>query len=384
MKNRSGLLGYTLVELSIVLVVIGLIGFLSIKFLSNIGNQALNQKFKNDLDGANLAILGFIYANNRLPCPDISGNGNEECGTGTTNKVGFLPIKTLGVESSLQKKRGGLIRYGVYRNQVATLSSDLDLASKKNRYEPVLPNSETSNQENGLDLCLALKTGSLAASNAAQINIGASSTNVAYVLSDSGAADANNDGVLFDGTNGSGLKFEKPSKSKTNIYDDNVIAVGFNELSGRLNCARVLAETNGAARASYAAYDMWLLATLYKEFRDFHVDYLDSMLRIARTQRDLALAAVAIGAVSAIIAAANLALDTTGASAVGLALSILAVADAAYSLVQALEGVTGAQEAYNKGVEQRTQATASLTQALQFKNTKLALVKSLDMRGLLR
>jgi len=160
--------------------------------------------------------------------------------------------------------------------------------------------------------------------------------------------------------------------------------MGFNELSGRLNCARVLAETNGAARASYAAYDMWLLATLYKEFRDFHVDYLDSMLRIARTQRDLALAAVAIGAVSAIIAAANLALDTTGASAVGLALSILAVADAAYSLVQALEGVTGAQEAYNKGVEQRTQATASLTQALQFKNTKLALVKSLDMRGLLR
>ena len=51
--------GFSLVELSIVLVILGLIGFFSIKFISQIGTQTLNEKFKSDLERADAAIIGF-------------------------------------------------------------------------------------------------------------------------------------------------------------------------------------------------------------------------------------------------------------------------------------------------------------------------------------
>jgi prepilin-type N-terminal cleavage/methylation domain-containing protein len=376
--------GYSLVEISIVLVVVGILGFFSLKFLSEISNQALNQQFKNDLERADNAIHGFILTNGRLPCPDTDNDGDEDCAI--ANKTGSLPLETLGIESSIQKSRGGAIRYGVYRKENALAKSDTDLSAPiiKNRYEPLLPNLETSNQLNGLDLCFALKTASLAGSDANQVNIGVLGINVAYVIADSGTIDANNDGNLFDSTNASGLKFEKPTASHLNNYDDNVLAVSFNELSGKLNCPKLLSETNGAARASYAAYDMWLIAEQYKFFRDFNVAYLQSLVKVAKASRDLALAGVALAALSAVVAAADVALDFTGASAIGLALSVLATADAAYALVQALQGVADAEQAVVDAQVQQTEAIASLTKAVTFKNNKLAIVKSLDQRGLIR
>ncbi len=380
--NRKHFNGFSLVEMSIVLIVIGILGFFSIKFLSQIGTQTLNQQFKNDLERADSAIIGFVFANNRLPCPDISGNGQEECAV--NNRQGSLPIVTLGIESTIQKTTGRAIRYGVYRSANALLANDIDLSQSKDRYEPLLPNSETSAQTNGLDFCLALKTASTSAGNTTQVNIGSSSINMAYVVADSGTIDADNNGNLFDGTNANGVKFERPNEPHDNNYDDNVLAISFNELSGKLNCPKVLSQTNGAARSSYAAYDMWLLATQYKQFRDFNVAYLQSMVKVAEASRDLAYAGVALAALGAVVAAANVAMDFTGASAIGLALTIIATADAAYALVQALQGVADANAAVVAAQVQQTEANASLTAALAFRNSKLAIVKSLDQRGLIR
>lgn len=375
--NKGYLKGYTLVELSIVLVVIGLIGFISIKFMSQIGTQALNQKFKNDLERADAAIIGFVFSKSRLPCPDTSGNGFEDCAI--ANRQGSLPVKTLGIESSIQKKRGGLIRYSVYR----TLSSDTDLAQLADRYEPLLPNSEVSGQSNGLDFCKSLNTASSSTSDSNQVNISSLGINVAYAIADSGTIDANNDGSLFDGTNGAGVRFEKPNASHLNDYDDNVKAVGFNELAGRLNCAKVLSETNGAARASFAAYDMWRVSDQYSKFRDFHVHYLEVMKDIADTKVALAIAgeAVAIlGAALAVVVGA----ETAGAAAVVIGLAAVAVIDATAALVLAIIGQDSAIDALAAGKVQRTEATAKLASAATFKDSKLAIVKSLDQRGLIR
>lgn len=380
--RRKYLNGYSLVEMSLVLVVIGIIGFFSIKFLSQIGSQTLNQQFKNDLERANEALVGFVLANNRLPCPATTSGGSEVCAS--ANRQGFLPVTTLGIESNGQSKRGISIRYGVYRKANVTVVNDTDLAQLKDRYEPLLPNSETSNQLSGLDFCLALKKASLGISDSTQVNVGSSGINMAYVLADSGMIDANNDGNLFDGANAAGVKFEKPHKSHKNNYDDNVVAVSFNELSGKLNCPKVLSQTNGAARASFAAYDMWLLATQYKEFRDFNVAYLQSMLKVAESSRDLALAGVALALLSTAIAAADVAMDFTGASAIGITLALLATADAAYALVQALQGVLDAQQAVTDAIQQQNEAIASLAKALAFKDSKLVIVKNLDQRGLIR
>jgi prepilin-type N-terminal cleavage/methylation domain-containing protein len=374
--------GFSLIEVTIVLVVIGILALFSIQFISKIGTQALNQQFKNDLERANYAVTGFIYANNRLPCPDTNNDGIEDCAT--NNREGSLPLETLGIESSIQKKQGGQIRYGVFRKANATLALDNDLAQSKDRYEPLLPNSEVSSQINGLDFCLALKSASMSGSDNSQLNIGTLGINVAYVIADSGTIDANNDNILFDGSNGAGVKFEKPNKPHLNNYDDNVLAVGFNELSGRLNCALVLAETNGAARASFASYDMWRIATVYKDYRDFNVDYLRSLVVVATSARDLAAAAVAISGLGVLLGIANAILDLTGASVVGIALAAIAAVDAAYALVQAISGLTSAEAAVVAGQLQQTQAIAALAKSLTFKDFKLATVKTLDQRGLIR
>ncbi len=380
--KKNYLKAYSLVEMSLVLVVIGIIGFFSLKFLTEIGTQTLNQQFKNELERANEALIGFALSNSRLPCPDTNNDGDEDCAI--ANKQGFLPVNTLGIESTNQSKKGLSIRYGVYRKASATLLNDMDLAQLKGRYEPLLPNSETSNQLGGLDFCFALKKASLSAADNSQINIGTAAINVAYVLAGAGLIDANNDGNLFDGVNATGVKFEKPHKSHKNNYDDNVVAMSFNGLSGTLNCPKVLSQTNGAARASFAAYDMWLLATQYKEFRDFNVAYLQSMLKVAESNRDLALAGVALALLSTAIAAADVAMDFTGASAIGITLALLATADAAYALVQAIQGVADAQQDVADAVQQQNEAIASLAQALAFKDAKLVQVKTLDQRGLIR
>jgi prepilin-type N-terminal cleavage/methylation domain-containing protein len=381
---RNNQKGFSLVELSIVLIVLGIIGFISIKFISQIGNQALNEKFKSDLQIADSAITGFIYANSRLPCPASStSDGVEVCGAG--NNQGFLPVATLGIESSLQAQRGRPIRYGVYRNDNASNLLDTDLASLKDRYEPFLPNSETSNQSNGLDLCLALRTAGRATTNTAtQVNIGTVGTNVAYVIADSGSLDADNNGDLFDGSNGAGVKFEKPSKPRVNNYDDNVKAVGFNELSGRLKCAKVLSETNGAARASYAAYDMWLVSTQYKNYRDFHVHYLQVMLDIAEVKRYLAWAAAAL-ALTSLALAVGVGIITGGTAAIpAIALATAASVDAGVAVYLAEGDYDGAVESLADGRVQQTEAIASLAAANTFKNSKLAIVRALDTRGLIR
>lgn len=382
--------GYSLVELSIVLVIIGIIGFFSIKFISQIGNQTLNQKFKNELDLADHAITGFIYANNRLPCPDNTGNGLEDCAA--TVKDGFLPIASLGIESTIQKNRGGSIRYSVYRRNVVTAIDDTDLALLRDRYEPLLPpqspllptTPEVSAQSNGLDFCLALKTASLTAAIATEVNISTAAINVAYVIADSGTIDADNNGNLFDGTNASGLKFEKPHESHVNNYDDNVLAVGFNQLAGRMNCAKVLSETNGAARASYASYDMWRVSDQYKLYRDFHVHYLEVMLEIAESKLALAIAAEAL-AVASTALAIGVAILTGGASAiVGAVLAVVALADATAALVLATMDRDGAIQSLADGRVQQTEAIAALARALALRNAKLAAVKALDLRGLIR
>jgi len=373
--------GFSLVELSIVLVVIGIIGFFSIKFLSQIGTQTLNEKFKSDLQLADAAIIGFIFANNRLPCPDVAPyDGLEDCGS-VNNNQGRLPVSTIGIESSMQRKRGGEIRYGVYRNA----SADADLSSLSNLFEPLLPNSETSNQSNGLDFCFALKNASrLVSSLSTQVNIGSYGTNVAYAIADSGTIDSDNNGSLFDGNNGAGLKFEKPNESHTNQYDDNVKAVGFNELAGRLKCGKVLSETNGAARASYAAYDMWLVANQYKLYRDFHVHYLEIMLEIAQVKFLLATAALVLAGLSAALAI-GVAIITAGASAiVGAVLAVVALVDAGIAEALAISDKAGAEDSLADGIVQRTEAIASLASANTFKNNKLAIVKALDIRGLIR
>lgn len=106
--------GFTLVELAVVLVIVGI---LLSGVLGTLGSRLENSRkneTKKELKEIKLALIGYAYVNDRLPCPDCSAvNGNclaSEVGDGISDNdgtvcdegenTGFLPWSTLGVGQS--------------------------------------------------------------------------------------------------------------------------------------------------------------------------------------------------------------------------------------------------------------------------------------------
>jgi prepilin-type N-terminal cleavage/methylation domain-containing protein len=109
-------LGFTLIELAIVLVIVGLVlGGLIVPLASQVQSRKVGET-ESAMRNNNEALLGFAIANGRLPCPaTIATNGlenrrNDNAAAGAIdastdgcrggNYVGFLPWATLGVAES--------------------------------------------------------------------------------------------------------------------------------------------------------------------------------------------------------------------------------------------------------------------------------------------
>jgi len=97
--------GFTLVELSVALIIIALLlagALIPLSTQIEVRNTADTQR---SLEGVKEAIVGFALANGRLPCPadgsiadGIAGAGTEQYnGTFCTTTVGVIPWTTLGV-----------------------------------------------------------------------------------------------------------------------------------------------------------------------------------------------------------------------------------------------------------------------------------------------
>jgi prepilin-type N-terminal cleavage/methylation domain-containing protein len=96
-SRRQG--GFTLVEIAIVLLIVGLmIGGLIAPLSSQIEQRHVSDT-KRAMDEAREALFGFALRNGYLPCPAISStNGLEDRSNNICNKrYGFLPWATLGV-----------------------------------------------------------------------------------------------------------------------------------------------------------------------------------------------------------------------------------------------------------------------------------------------
>ncbi|MDJ0864333.1 MAG: prepilin-type N-terminal cleavage/methylation domain-containing protein [Gammaproteobacteria bacterium] len=87
--------GFTLLELAVVLVVLGLLlGGLLMPLATQV-DVARIRETNDALDKVEEALLGFAIANgNRLPCPASDELGLEDCSVAVE---GFLPWRTLGV-----------------------------------------------------------------------------------------------------------------------------------------------------------------------------------------------------------------------------------------------------------------------------------------------
>jgi prepilin-type N-terminal cleavage/methylation domain-containing protein len=103
--------GFTLVEVAIVLVIVGLLLAGGINLMSVSSDTARYKETQNTLQEIKNALVTYYVINRRLPCPDsiapfdgkedVDGNGNPSC----TNKNpaslrGYLPYATLGIGGS--------------------------------------------------------------------------------------------------------------------------------------------------------------------------------------------------------------------------------------------------------------------------------------------
>ncbi|MEN6585233.1 MAG: type II secretion system protein [Sulfuricella sp.] len=399
--------GFSLVEMSIVLVIIGAIGMVLWKFIPNFKHlPAIARLTATSLDNAENALNGYILAHDRLPCPATTAGGVEDCGASGE----WLPTSTLGLSLSEP------VRYGVYRVANADLTQDADLASPiaKDRYTPLLPPSTNAvdatiaanlalipdtvlptvlppawaaplgmpvpfvSQKNGLDFCKALFN-----VKSTNLTAGSQQVPIAYGLAVAGAGDADGDGSPFDGLNRSAGRFELGGAARSATYDDETRTVGAGELLTHMGCATRLSDINGAARATYAAYDIDRFAIMYASFRAFDLVVMQGNVDQADAGLVMASVGLAIAVAGTAIAVAQAVTDKGATAYVAAAGAFISTGVAAYGLAQAIIAKQGAEDALATAQSKLAPALAFQLLAEADFTTAAANVQALDMKGLL-
>ncbi|MCF6317711.1 MAG: type II secretion system GspH family protein [Proteobacteria bacterium] len=354
--------GYSLVELSIVILIMGII--FSLLYVYYPRTQSVQSKIVKSFNTENIdnAIVGFAYAHGRLPFPDNNGTGIENVGA----TRGTIPEITLGLAEKPVNEKNIPIVYSIFRRENSNNELDADLATGKDRLYALLPSGTRVamptplNQTNTIDFCFALRTAANIATNDVAL-LYVSETgydrNVAYVLVDSGATDADGGGQLLDGLNTAGSNFEVPSKAMSQTYDDQVNSKDFSELFGALACGSVISAALHAHDNAVLAADM-----MHTSFQDYS-SLLALSLDVAEVGSLLADAAIlqAVAGIADSTSAGLVALAETlipppavfqaqGAAAIGLlvaagVLSVASTAAAALSKISADDSVQAVQDA---------------------------------------
>lgn len=241
--------GFSLIEVSIALVIIGVITMASFQAFTSASYYKNQVASAGWLEQASSLVVKFAQTNNRLPCPDVDLDGFEDCSG--NKKTGTLPFYSLGMPVSSQISdvivgHQNLI-YGVYRDG----ANDADLTVLAERTGDVLGDA---NFQNVNDFKVALSNAFVLSFSAAQPYVtgdvnttGAENcttnqvANAAFWIASSGGLDADEDGNPFDSVNellkhdGTGtLCFTSPTRRHDALYDDKVKGLSFSELIGLL------------------------------------------------------------------------------------------------------------------------------------------------------
>lgn len=270
--------GYSLVELGVALVVLGLLVVGFVAYWRMATQQQADSAGRDLRAVAERALVGYAQSHARLPCPAADNLGNESCGTG---QVGQLPWRTLGIAD----RAAGQLKYGVYRaaSSTATPWLDTDLAVNIDRLPPLFttayfppnvppmlpttPVLAAPSVANLIDLCYAINTASLVttvSSTALAVATGTGSTTVrravAFVVASPGLNNADGSGDRFDGLQASASQasptFDAANRARTSNDDDRVLAMSLNGLFAQLGCGPALSAISHShvAAATAAAY----------------------------------------------------------------------------------------------------------------------------------
>ncbi|WP_256052400.1 prepilin-type N-terminal cleavage/methylation domain-containing protein [Stutzerimonas stutzeri] len=337
--------GMTLIELSVVLVVLGLMTAVLMSLLPSLTRLASVESAIDDVNDTQNAITGFALATGRLPCADTNQDGVEDCPA----VAGGFPYLTVGLGGPLRNAHGYDYRYAVYVRSDGAPMNDVNLVRATDRWQPILVSGlppaaalEAFDSSTPLDLCRALGVAQTSAADNQYLYLEHSGAReaVAYVLADPGQADRDGNGSLFDGLNAAGLGFEHPVRNSSREYDDRVSVVRFNQLWEQLGCSALLS-TAGHAHPNVLS----TLAMFRQTIRDYktQLELVEEMAFADNFQTGASIASatasVAAAAASAPTATAS-AINTFGATAAAVGASLGAITGNA-----ALVGLAGAAQA---------------------------------------
>lgn len=244
--------GFSLLELTVALALLSGLGFALLYKTTDVSVQVAQQNTESALAAADEQLRQFAAWNGRLPCPDTTGNGIENCSGGA--QKGNLPYRTLGLAAvgyTVGEQGSRAMIYGVYRNEVA----DADLAVTAERFKPTNADATAYDleNENTFDFCSALKDASELSLDAGYLHVThANDTKVAmaYMLASPGVADADQNGNRYDGLNAtSAPEFNAPNTPASSSYDDITQGRGLAELYELLHCEASQRSLNLAANA---------------------------------------------------------------------------------------------------------------------------------------
>ena len=324
--ERSGQHGLSLIELSVTLVVLGLVTAVVVDVVPAMRRASVTAETVRNLDDAEVSLTTFAAIHGRLPCADSNGNGFENRdGELCQAVVGRLPFATLGLGAPLINADGFEFKYALY-HRPGTLAGDGALGARKERYRsPVVVDGSGDDPatlgvlafsdpgvNQRLDFCQGLRAGIDASFDERYLHVNAPGGNqhVAYVLVDPGVGNMDLLQDEFDGLNATATnllpRFEHPGRLPGLNYDDRVIAGYFDQMWEELGC------TANMATAGRALPHLQSTAALFEQLLE---DY-DEQLDIARASAYADQFLAGAGLASAVAAAAHTAsIIPTGVSA---------------------------------------------------------------------
>ena len=162
-KIYKSLSGFTLIEMSIVLIVISLILGGVLKIVGVQRQQLKRDETRQMLVDINQALIGFATVEGRLPCPDTTGDGIGDpaapvAGDPCTSEEGFLPHTDLGVKA--EDAWGNAFRYRVRGNGVESFA---DLPPSQ--AAPTTANDSSFSMDDDGDIIVTDRLGNTIANN---------------------------------------------------------------------------------------------------------------------------------------------------------------------------------------------------------------------------